>query len=346
MNFEQKPYGKLTDGRPAELYILTNLRGLRVQLTNFGALTVGVETPDRRGALADVTLGFDSLAGWVVNPPYLGATVGRCANRIAKGRFTLDGRTYQLATNLPPNHLHGGVVGFNKVLWKAEPVKGPDAAGVNFTYLSKDGEEGYPGNLQVSAVHTLSESNELKIEFTATTDKPTIVNLCNHTYWNLGGAAAGDILGHELMLNADQYTAVSPALIPTGELKPVAGTPLDFTKPMTIGARIAQVEGGYDHNYVLRARGGQLSLAARVYEPKSGRVMEVLTDQPGIQLYTGNFLDGSVIGRGGIAYRKHYGLCLETQHFPDAPNHPEFPPIVLRPGQTYRHVVIHRFSAR
>jgi aldose 1-epimerase len=346
MSIQKTSYGKLPDGREVDLYTLTNAGGMRVKLTNYGAITVSVEVPDRAGKLADVTLGYDTLDGWLTSTSYFGATVGRYANRIAKGKFTLDGQTYTLATNNGENALHGGLKGFDKVLWNAEPVKTPNAVGVKFTYLSKDGEEGYPGNLNVTALYTLTNDNEFKVEFSATTDKPTVVNLAHHTYWNLAGAAAGDILGHELMLAADQFTPVDAGLIPTGELAPVKGTPMDFTQPTAIGARIAQVPGGYDHNYVLRNQAGQVALAARVVEPKTGRVMEILTDQPGIQFYSGNFLDGTVKGKGGVVYQKHQGFCLETQHYPDSPNQPKFPPVVLRPGETYKHTMIHKFSAK
>jgi len=343
---QKQVYGKLPDGRPVDLYTLTNAAGMRVQLINYGAITVSVEVPDRSGKLTDVTLGYDTLAGWLDNKPYFGATIGRYANRIARGQFTLDGKTYTLARNNGANHLHGGIRGFDKVLWNAEPVQTPESAGVRFTYLSRDGEEGYPGNLSVTALYSLNDDNEFKVEFSATTDKPTVVNLAHHTYWNLAGAAAGDILGHELMLNADHFTPVDEDLIPTGQIASVAGTPMDFTRPTPIGARIAQVAGGYDHNYVLRKQAGQVALAARVYEPQSGRVLEIYTDQPGIQFYSGNFLDGTVRGKGGVAYQKHHGFCLETQHYPDSPNRPEFPSVVLRPGATYRHVMIHKFSTR
>jgi aldose 1-epimerase len=346
MTIEKAPYGKLPDGTEVDIYTLTNVNGLTARLTNFGAITVGLEVPDRDGKLADVTLGYETFAGWPTDANYFGATVGRYANRIAKGKFTLEGKTYTLATNNAGNHLHGGIKGFNKALWNAEPVKTEDSVGVKFTYLSKDGEEGYPGNLSVSAVHSLTNDNEFKIEFSATTDEPTVVNLAHHTYWNLAGPAAGDVLGHLLLLNADRYTPADAGLIPTGELEPVAGTPLDFTTPTAIGARIAQAEGGYDHNFVLRGEKGTLRLAARVVEPKSGRVMEIFTDQPGIQFYSGNFLDGSVKGKDGIVYKKHYGFCLETQHFPDSPNKPSFPSVVLRPGGTYRHTMVHRFSTK
>ena len=343
---EKAAYGKMPDGRPVDIFTLTNANGMRVKLTNYGAITVSVEAPDRAGKLADVTLGYDTLDGWFTSKSYFGATVGRYANRIAKGKFSLDGQTYTLATNNGENALHGGLKGFDKVLWNAETVQLPNAVGVKFTYTSKDGEEGYPGNLSVTALYMLTNDNEFKVEFTATTDKATVVNLAHHSYWNLGGAAAGDILGHELLLEADQYTPVDAGLIPTGELKAVAGTPMDFTKPTAIGARIAQVEGGYDHNFVLRNQTGKVALAARVVDPKSGRIMEIFTDQPGIQFYSGNFLDGTVTGKGGVVYKKHQGFCLETQHYPDSPNRPNFPSVVLRPGETYKHVMIHKFSAK
>jgi len=310
LNVDKEPYGKLPDGRQVDLYTLTNANGLKVRLMNYGAITVSVEVPDGEGKLTDV--------------PHFGSTVGRYANRIAKGQFTLDGQTYTLAKNNGENHLHGGIKGFDKVLWEAEPVQTRDAVGVKFTYLSKDGEEGYPGNLNVTALYSLTNDNEFKAEFSATTDKPTVVNLAHHSYWNLAGAAAGDILGHELMLNADSYTPVDAGLIPTGELKSVTSTPMDFTKPTPIGARIVEVEGGYDHNFVLRSQTGRVALAARVFEPTTGRVMEIHTDQPGIQFYSGNFLDGTITGKGGVVYQKHHGLCLETQHYPDSPNKPRW----------------------
>jgi aldose 1-epimerase len=346
MSVQKAAYGKMPDGRAVDLFTLTNAQGLRAKLTSYGAILVSLEVPDRTGQLADVTLGYDTLAGWLSSTSYFGATVGRYANRIAKGKFTLDGQTYTLATNNGANALHGGLKGFDKVLWQAEPVREANAVGVKFSYLSPDGEEGYPGNLQVTAVYCLTNDNELRVDFAATTDKATVVNLAHHSYWNLTGGAAGDILGHELMLNADQYTPVDEGLIPTGELKAVKDTPMDFTTPTAIGARIAQVPGGYDHNYVLNGPAGTLRLAARVTEPKSGRVMEIHTTEPGIQFYSGNFLDGTVKGKGGLAYPKHWGFCLETQHFPDSPNKPSFPPVVLRPGQTYQHVMVHRFSTK
>ncbi len=346
LNVDKETYGELPDGRQVDLYTLTNANGLRVRLMNYGAITVSVEVPDRAGKLTDVTLGFDEFESWLSNKPHFGSTVGRYANRIARGQFTLDGQTYTLARNNGENHLHGGIKGFDKVFWEAKPVQTRDAVGVKFTYLSKDGEEGYPGNLNVTALYSLTNDNEFKAEFSATTDKPTVVNLAHHSYWNLAGAAGGDILGHELMLNAHRYTPVDAGLIPTGELKSVTDTPMDFTKPTAIGARIAQVEGGYDHNFVLRNQTGRVALAARVFEPKTGRVMEIHTDQPGIQFYSGNFLDGTITGKGGVVYQKHHGLCLETQHYPDSPNKPHFPSVVLRPGEKYKHVMIHKFSTQ
>mgnify|MGYP000077962032 CR=1 FL=1 len=337
-------YGYLADGREVTLYTITNRNGLRVRLIDYGAITVSVELPDRHGELEDVTLGYDTLQGWLDNRPYFGATIGRCANRIARGRFTLDGRTYRLATNDGQNHLHGGVRGFDRMLWNAEPVETSTARGIRFGRLSPDGEEGYPGNLQVVATHWLTDDNEFRIEYSATTDQPTIVNLAHHSYWNLAGAAAGDILRHELRIYAAEYTPTRPDLIPTGEVAPVAGTPLDFNALTAVGARIAQVAGGYDHNFVLGACGSELRPAAQLYEPTTGRLLEIHTDQPAIQFYSGNFLDGSISGKYGVRYHRHRGLCLETQHYPDSPNHTNFPSIVLRPGQTYRHTMVHRFA--
>ncbi|MCY2932493.1 MAG: galactose mutarotase, partial [Planctomycetota bacterium] len=325
-----KVYGSLPDGRQAMLYTLVNRHGLRARLTDFGAILVSLETPGRDGRLADVTLGYDGLDGWVGDRCYMGATAGRYANRIAKGRFSLDGRAYQLATNDGPNHLHGGVKGFNKVLWAGRGVEAPGARGVAFRYVSPDGEEGYPGTLDVTVTYTLTDANELTVDYAATTDSPTVVNLTHHSYWNLRGGVGGlgETLAHELALHADRFTPSDATLIPTGERKAAAGTPMDFTHPTAIGARIAQVPGGYDHNWALRGPAGVLSPAARVFEPDSGRVMEILTTEPGIQFYSGNFLDGTVRGKGGAAYQKHAGLCLETQHFPDSPNQPAFPTTV------------------
>ncbi|MCY2926713.1 MAG: galactose mutarotase [Planctomycetota bacterium] len=343
---DAKVYGTLPDGRQAMLFTLVNRHGLRATLTDFGAILVSLTAPDREGRLADVTLGYDGLAGWVSDTCYMGATAGRYANRIAKGRFALDGKTYKLATNDGPNHLHGGAKGFNKVLWSGQGVQVDGAEGVAFRYVSPDGEEGYPGELVVNVTYTLTDANELTVEYSATTDSPTVVNLTHHSYWNLRGGGLGSTLGHELTLHADGYTPVDATLIPTGQVQPVAGTAMDFTRPAPIGARIADVPGGYDHNWVLRGSGGALAPAARVVEPVTGRVMDVLTTEPGIQCYAGNFLDGSVKGKGGIFYGKHAGFCLETQHFPDSPNRPAFPTTVLRPGQAYWQKTVHRFSVK
>jgi aldose 1-epimerase len=337
-------FGKLPDGTAVDLYTLANANGLVAKVANYGTIITELHVPDRRGELGDVVLGFDNLARYLKGHPYFGCTVGRVANRIAKGRFTLDGQTYALAINDGPNHLHGGFKGFDKVVWKAERQTG---AGVKFSYNSPDGEEGYPGTLAVAVTMTLTDANELRLDYLATTDKPTPVNLTNHSYFNLAGD--GDVGDHELMIAADRYTPSDSALIPTGEVKPVKGTPLDFTTPRPIGSRFAQVHTspvGYDHNYVLNAGGKDLALAARIYGPASGRVMEVHTTQPGVQLYTANFLDGSLTGKRGVVYRQHSAFCLETQHFPDSVNQPTFPSVILRPGQTYDHTTVHKFSTQ
>jgi aldose 1-epimerase len=334
-----------------QLYVLTNANGVKAQIMDYGATVVSLEVPDRDGKMADVVLGYDNLRDYIKNSPYFGAIVGRYGNRIAKGRFTLEGVEYTLAKNNGENHLHGGIKGFDKVLWKSESVNKQNAVGVKFSYLSKDGEEGYPGNLDCSVTYLLTNDNELKIEYLAATDKPTPVNLTHHGYFNLTGCER-DILGHELMLKADRLTPVDSGLIPTGELRPVKGTVMDFTKPTPIGARInsddQQIKfgGGYDHNWVLKRTGKGLSLAARVYEPSSGRIMEVLTTEPGVQFYSGNFLDGTITGKGGIVYEHRYGFCLETQHYPDSPNKPSFPSVILHPGQKYAQTTIYRFSTR
>lgn len=345
---KSKLFGRLADGTAVDIYSLTNKSGIEARVMTYGATLVSLRLPDRNGAFADVLLGFDDLAGYLGTHPYFGVIVGRYANRIAKGRFTLDGAEYTLAQNNNGNSLHGGTKGFDKVLWKAEPVKAADSAGLKLTYVSKDMEEGYPGNLSVTVVYMLTNADELRIDYEAVTDKKTPVNLTNHAYWNFKGEGNGDILGHVLRLEADRYTAVDSAanLIPTGEIADVAGTSLDFTSPHAIGERIALVEGGYDHNFVLRSGGGTLALAARVEEPGSGRSMEIFTDQPAIQLYSGNFLDGTVVGKGGQAYGKHFGFCLETQHFPDSPNHPDFPSTILEPGEIYRTVTVHKFFTK
>lgn len=343
MEVKKEIFGNLPDGTVIELFTLSNENGIRARLMTYGATLVSLEVPDREGRLADITLGYDSLDGYLKNNPYFGSIVGRYGNRIAKGKFVLNGVEYQLVKNDGENHLHGGIKGFDKVVWKAEAIEHQDAVGVRLSYVSRDGEEGYPGNLSCTVIYTLTNENELKISYEAETDKPTPVNLTHHSYFNLAGEAAGDILGHELMINADKYTPVDEGLIPTGELREVRGTPMDFTSPMIIGSRISQVKGGYDHNYVLNSGGGALALAARVYEPKSGRVMEIYTTEPGIQFYSGNFLDGSIKGKAGKIYYKHYGFCLETQHFPDSPNKPRFPSTILNPGEKYQSLTIHKF---
>jgi aldose 1-epimerase len=345
MNVQKEPFGVLPDGTAVDIYVLTNAFGLKARLMTYGATLVSLELPDRNGKFEDCVLGYDGLDGYVKNSPYFGSIVGRYGNRIAKGRFTLDGVTYSLATNNGENHLHGGVKGFDKVVWNAEPFAEANAVGVKFSYLSKDGEEGYPGNLSVSVAYMLTNDDELHLDYTATTDKPTPINLTHHSYFNFTGGKR-DILGHELRINADRFTPVDDGLIPTGELRTVKGTPMDFTVPMAIGSRIADVKGGYDHNYVLVSGSGAMSLAARVYEPESGRIMEIFTTEPGLQFYSGNFLDGTITGKGGQVYKKHWGFCLETQHFPDSPNRPNFPSTILRPGITFRSRTIHKFSAR
>jgi aldose 1-epimerase len=345
MKIEKSPFGRTKDGVEVDLYTCTNANGSVLKMTNFGATTVAFEVPDRQGKRANVTMGFESLEGYLGGHPYFGATVGRYCNRIAKGRFTLDGQEYTLATNNGENHLHGGDIGFNKVVWDAEPFESDSGVGVEFTYQSPDGEEGYPGNLSVTATYTLTNDDELVVEFNATTDKATPVNLTNHNYWNLAGAGSGTIRNHVLEIAADKYLPVDEGLIPTGELADVAGTPLDFTQPEKIGARLDQIQAdpvGYDHCYVLRGEVGEMKLAARVKDPESGRVMEIHTTQPGLQFYSGNFLDGSAENGG---YQQYDGFCLETQHFPDSPNQPEFPNAILRPGETYQHKTVHKFTA-
>lgn len=344
---EKSVFGKLADGTPVELYTLTNAKGLVAKVMTYGAVMTELDVPDRNGKISDITLGFDNLEQYTGEHPYFGSTIGRVANRIAKGKFTLDGKDYTLAVNNGVNALHGGIKGFNRVIWQAEPIQGKKEVSVKFSYVSKDGEEGYPGTVNVTVTYTLTDKNELKLEYTATTDKATPINLTNHAYYNLAGE--GDILGHEMWLNAKYYTPVDDTLIPTGELAPVKGTPMDFTKPHLIGERIAQVKGdpiGYDHNYVVNRRKNtdNLVYALRVREPKTGRVMKVYTTEPGIQFYTGNFLDGTLKGKGGEIYKQYYGFCVEADHFPDSIHQPNFPNTILRPGQTYHQLTIEKFS--
>jgi len=346
----KEAFGKTADGRPVDLYTLTNSKGMEVRAMTYGGIIVSMRVPDKNGKVADVVLGHDKVDGYLVNPPYFGAIVGRYANRIANGTFTLDGVKYTLAKNDGPNSLHGGLVGFNKVLWEGKEFKNAKGVGVAFSYLSKDGEEGYPGNLKVRVSYTLTAENQLILDYAATTDKATPLNISQHSYFNLAGEGSGDILGHELMLHADRFTPVDKTLIPTGELRAVQGTPLDFTKSTTIGARISDdyeqlVFGrGYDHNFVINRKDDSLTLAARVHEPTSGRVLEVYTTEPAVQFYSGNFLDGSIIGKQGHAYKLRNGFCLETQHFPDSPNHPDFPSTIVKPGQAFHSQTIFKFS--
>jgi aldose 1-epimerase len=347
---EKRDFGKTEEGTPVDVYVLTNDEGMTAKVMTYGATLTELHVHDGDGKTTDVVLGFDDLKGYLAGHPFFGSTVGRVANRVARGKFTLDGKEYRLAVNNGPNSLHGGKKGFDKVVWKAEPVETPDGAAVKFSYLSPDGEEGYPGNLSVSVTYTLSNDNRLRLDYRATTDRATPVNLTNHTYFNLAGARSGaDILGTEMMIAAHRYTPADKDLIPTGEIKPVKGTPLDFTTPHRVGERIDQLKpnpGGYDHNFVLDGGGKQLALAARAREPRSGRVMEMLTTEPGVQFYTGNFLDGKTKGKGGVAYQQHAGFCLEAQHFPDSVNHPSFPSVILRPGQTYTQTTVYRFPGK
>jgi aldose 1-epimerase len=343
-----QPFGELPDGRAVTLFTLTNTHGHVVTLTDYGATIVGITVPDRAGKFADVALGFDDLAGFLSKAnPYFGCVVGRFGNRIAKGRFTLEGHTYQLAVNNGPNHLHGGLRGFDKLLWKAS-VAGLNPPSVRFSLLSPDGDEGYPGNLSVEVTYTWTDDSELRLDYSATTDRATIVNLTNHVYLNLAGQGVGDVLGHLVRMPAENYVPVDATLIPTGKLASVAGTPMDFLKGNTIGSRLAATGGdpaGYDHTFVLKtAASADTVLAAEVTEPTSGRRLRVFTAEPGVQFYTGNFLDGSFVGKAGARYARHTGFCLETQHFPDAPNQPAFPSVVLRPDQTYRTSTSYRFD--
>jgi len=343
----QKPYGKTKSGEQVELYTLTNKNGMEAGITNYGATVVSLKVPDRKGAFSDVVLGFDSLDGYLGEHPYFGAIVGRYGNRIGNAKFSLGGTEYKLAANNNGHHLHGGIEGFNRKVWKATPGNSAEPS-LALTYLSKDMEEGYPGNLSVTVTYTLTDKNELRIDYLATTDKDTVVNLTNHSYFNLAGE--GDILGHEMQILADRFTPVDAGLIPLGELRSVEGTPFDFRRRQAIGGRILgndeqlKFGKGYDHNYVLNSGGGSLALAARVVELTSGRMMEVLTTEPGVQFYSGNFLDGSVKGKGGKPYMLRYGFCLETQHFPDSPNKPDFPSVVLKPGAKYESTTVYRFS--
>jgi aldose 1-epimerase len=344
----KRPFGKTAAGETVDIYTLRNAGGVETEITNYGGIVVSLKTPDRKGQMADVVLGFSSLGGYLAQHPYFGAIVGRYAGRIGNARFKLGGKEYKLAANNGENHLHGGIQGFDKAVWRAQEIPGSEPA-LELQYVSRDGEEGYPGRLNVTVKYTLTSANELKIGYTATTDKDTVVNLTNHSYFNLKGQGEGDVLGHEVTIMASRFTPVDEELIPTGELRPVAGTPFDFTNPAAIGARISagdqqlQFGRGYDQNFVLNGSNGSLALAARVKEPASGRVMEVWTTEPGLQFYTGNFLDGKLAGKGGKVYQQRFGFCLETQHFPDSPNKPAFPTVILKPGAEYRTTTVYKF---
>jgi aldose 1-epimerase len=347
---ERKPFGKTADGQSVELFTFTREGAPTVAVTNLGGHIVKILAPDRSGRMADVTLGYRDFAGYLTDKNYFGSIVGRYANRIAKGRFTLDGKTYTLAVNNGPNSLHGGPTGFQTRVWTPKVVTGPDGDALELTYVSKDGEEGYPGTLTAKVVYSLRKDGGLVLDYTATTDAPTVVNLTNHAYFNLTGEGEGTILGHEMQIEADSFTPVDSTLIPTGKIQPVEGTPFDFRKPVAIGARIdapddqLKAGGGYDHNFVLRGKMGELRLVARARDPKSGRVLEVFTTEPGIQFYSGNFLDGTTVGTSGKPYVRRGAFCLEAQHFPDSPNQPSFPSVVLRPGQTYRQTTVYRVT--
>ena len=345
-------FGVLDDGGKVSLFTLTNSAGVEVRIINYGAIVVSLKVPDRAGRLRDVVLGYDDLAGYVQDKAFLGAIVGRYANRIAAGRFTLDGKTYQLDLNDGSNHLHGGAQGFHKKLWKAEKLKGEGGPSVKLTYLSADGEGGYPGKVALTVTYTLTPQNALRIDYQGTTDKPTILNPTHHSYFNLSGDPTQTILDEELTIDADRTTAVGSGLIPTGKLADVAGTPMDFRQPARIGARIESSDEqlglgkGYDHNWVLRHRGAGVHRAAELFDARSGIVLQVLTDQPGLQFYSGNFLNGTIHGKQGVVYERRTALCLEAQLFPDAPNHPDFPSAALRPGHPYKQTTIYRFSTR
>ncbi len=350
---QKQPFGKTQDGQQVDLYTLTNKNGMQVAISNFGGTIVSIKVPDKSGNIADVVLGYDDVSGYEGGKAYFGGTIGRYANRIGGAKFSLDGKTYKLPANDGPNTLHAGITGFNKHIWTARDASGPAGQALELTYLSKDGEEGFPGNLSAKVVFTLTSSNSLKVDYSATTDKDTVINLTNHSYFNLAGQGNGDILNHELMMPASRFTPVDATLIPTGELKKVSGTPFDFTKSTRIGARIdnddeqLKLAKGYDHNWVLDAGlTPALHLAARAYDPQTGRVLEVSTTEPGVQFYTGNFLDGTIHGKDGKVYNRRYAFCLETQHFPDSPNHPSFPTTELKPGQKYHTTTVFKFSTK
>lgn len=351
-SISKQPWGELPDGQKVDIYTLKNIKGMEVKISNYGGLITHWTAPDKNGKFEDVVLGYDSLSGYLESSPFFGALVGRYGNRIGGAKFKLDGKTYNLLQNNGPNHLHGGKIGFDKVIWKTEELT-DGRIGLKLNYVSKDGEEGYPGNLNTEIIYVLTDDNALEITYTATTDKPTVVNLTQHSYFNLTGGKT-DHLGHEVMINADRFVPVDKTLIPTGELKEVKGTVFDFTTPKAIGKGIndttdiqIKVGGGYDHCWVLnQGKKDSLVLAATAYEPTSGRFMEVFTTEPGVQFYTGNFLDGKITGKNGVVYKKRYGFCFETEHFPDSPNQVGFPTVVLRPGETYNTKTIFKFSSK
>jgi aldose 1-epimerase len=347
---QKEPFGTTPDGQAVEIYTLRNDKGAEARIMTYGGILVSLKVPDKSGQMGDVVLGYDNLDSYIRKSPYFGALIGRYGNRIARGHFTLDGTEYTLATNDGPNALHGGLKGFDKRVWTGSARQGADGPELVLKYLSKDGEEGYPGNLKVTATYTLTRDNALRLQYRAETDKDTVLNLTHHSYFNLAGK--GDILSHQLMIPSDRFTPVDATLITTGELRPVENTPFDFRAPTAIGARIGQEDeqlkfgGGYDHNWVVNKEFGQLGLMARVTDPASGRVMEVLSTEPGLQFYTGNFLDGTITGKDGRVYPHRGAFCMEPQHYPDSPNKPEFPTVELKPGQVYQNTIMYRFSVQ
>ena len=352
-SISKSAFGTAPDGQPVELYTLRNSKGAEATIMTYGGIVTTLKMPDNKGQYADIVLGYDNLDGYLKVSPYFGALIGRYGNRIGGAKFTLEGQTYNLATNDGPNCLHGGNRGFDKVVWKVVQADvGPQGPELELSYYSKDGEEGFPGNLDVTATYTLTQDNELRLDFTAHTDKATVANLTHHSYFNLAGQGNGDILGHEVYVNSDEITPVDAVLIPTGQLQPVEGTPFDFRTPTAIGARIdsdneqLKFGKGYDHNWVINKPMGQLGLMARVTESSCGRVMEVFSTEPGLQFYSGNFLDGSITGKGGQVYKHRYGFCMEPQHYPDSPNKPNFPSVALKPGETYHNTIIYKFSVK